>query len=116
MATRVLLAQTCMLLARTCALLARTRALLARTRTLLARTCVSTCKKSAHEFSESAQNGLANVGESGKSAQNGLANVGESDESRKYLSTRVLAKVHMIRYVILCTENIFYCIKQSSLH
>ena len=36
---------------------------------------------------ESAQNGLANVGKSGESAQNGLANVGESGESRKYVST-----------------------------
>ncbi len=58
-----------------------------------------------------AQNGLANVGKSGESAQNGLANVGASCESCKYVSTSVLAKVHMIRYVILCTENIFYMYK-----
>ncbi len=68
-------------------------------------------QKSARKFGESAQNGLANVGQSGKSAQNGLANVGESDESHKYVSMQVLAKVHMIRYVILCTENIFYMFK-----
>jgi len=55
-----------------------------------------------------AQNGLANVGKSGESAQNGLANVGASC---KYVSTPVLAKVHMIRYVILCMENIFYMYK-----
>jgi hypothetical protein len=81
-------------------------------------------QKSACKFGESAQKGLANVGESGVSAQNGLANVGESGkstgnglanigESCNYVSTQVLAKVHMIRYAILCTENLFICVKHS---
>jgi hypothetical protein len=61
-----------------------------------------------HAFGKSAQNGLAKGGESGESAQNGLANDGESGESRKYVSMQVLTKVHMIRYIVLCTENIFY--------
>jgi hypothetical protein len=63
------------------------------------------------EFGESAQNGLANVGQSDESAQNGWANVGESGESRKYVSTQVLAKVYMIRYAILGKENIFFTYK-----
>jgi hypothetical protein len=35
-----------------------------------------------------------------------LANVGESGESCEYVSLPVLAKVHLYRYVILCTKNI----------
>ncbi len=60
------------------------------------------------KFGESTQYGLGNVGESDEFAQNGLANVSESGESRKYVSMRELAKVHMIRYVVLGTKNIFY--------
>jgi len=57
-----------------------------------------------------------NVRKFGESAQNGLANVGESGESRKYVSTQVLAKVHMIRYAILGKEKIFYTYKKTSIH
>jgi hypothetical protein len=60
------------------------------------------------ESGESSQNGLAKVGESGEYLQNGSANVGKSGESREYLSPQVIAKVHMIRYVFFCTNNIFY--------
>jgi len=63
------------------------------------------------ETGESAQNGLANVGESGESSQNCMVSVGKSGESRVYVSMRVLAKVHMIRFVVLCTKNIFYMYK-----
>jgi len=56
---------------------------------------------------ESEQNRLANDGEYGESEQNRLANVGESSE---YLPT--LGKCwHMIRKVILSTNNIFYMFK-----
>jgi hypothetical protein len=88
-------------------------------------TCASTRKKvlgqylQTREFGESSQNCLANVGQSGESSQKCLANVGESGdslqnclanvgESREYVSLRVLAKVHMITYVYLCTKNILY--------
>ncbi len=74
------------------------------TRKLLAQTQTSTREKALgqylqmREYSHLPFASLANVGES---PQNGLANVGESGESRKNVSTQVLAKVHMIRYVIL---------------
>jgi hypothetical protein len=38
-------------------------------------------QKSACEIGESAQNSLANIGNSGESLQHGLANVGKSGES-----------------------------------
>ncbi len=63
------------------------------------------CLANVGQSGESSQKCLENVGESGKSLQNCLANVGKS---RKYVSMRVLAKVHMIRYVVLCTKNILY--------
>ncbi len=57
------------------------------------------------------QNSLANVGESGEYSQSGSANVDESGKSCECVSTRVLAKVHIIRYLVLCTNNIFYMYK-----